>query len=119
MGDIVYIGAVAVETTSILTASKVAAAAAKKNATHGTIEVGGKPYRWATIQQYEQHQGFVNGIHEGHDNIRPPVNCPVCRTTLFDGLVIKSRIVRLTATGGEAKCRCKRWVPLPIAYTPV
>jgi len=47
-----------------------------------------------------------------------PVVCE-CGHTVFDGLVIKSRVVRLLPRGGgEAKCRCKRWVPVPISYAP-
>lgn len=48
--------------------------------------------------------------------IRPEVKCPTCRTVLFDGIVIKSRVVRLLPKGAEAKCRCKRWVPVPVTY---
>lgn len=49
---------------------------------------------------------------------RPSVKCPLCGHTLFDGLVIKSRIIRLTRTGAEAKCRCKAWVKMPMRYDP-
>lgn len=48
--------------------------------------------------------------------IRQPVKCPHCRTVLFDGIVLKSRVVRLLPKGGEAKCRCKRWVQVPVTY---
>lgn len=54
----IYIGAIAVETTSILTAAKIAAKAAHKNAVRGTVTVDGKRHRWSTIQQYEYHNGF-------------------------------------------------------------
>lgn len=53
------------------------------------------------------------------DNIRSIIKCPSCTSVLFDGIAIKSRVVRLTQNGGEAKCRCKRWVPVPIAYSPI
>ena len=55
---------------------------------------------------------------EKPQSIRPPVKCPTCRTVLFDGIVLKSRVVRLLPKGGEAKCRCKRWVPVPVSYAP-
>lgn len=41
-----------------------------------------------------------------------------CNHTLFDGIVIKSRVVRLLPRGGaEALCRCKRWVAVPVTYS--
>ena len=41
-----------------------------------------------------------------------------CGHVIFDGIVIKSRVVRLLPTGGiEAKCRCKAWVDLSIRYS--
>lgn len=40
-----------------------------------------------------------------------------CNHTVFDGIVIKSRVVRLLPRGGaEALCRCKNWVPVPVTY---
>lgn len=45
---------------------------------------------------------------------RPDVSCPHCRFTLFDGLVVKTRIVRVLPYGAEAKCRCNRWVKVPV-----
>lgn len=50
-------------------------------------------------------------------SLRPPVRCPACRFVVFDGLVVKSRVLRVLARGAEAKCRCKTWVSLPLAYT--
>lgn len=35
-----------------------------------------------------------------------------CGFKIFDGEVIRSRVVHLQR--GEAKCRCKRWVQVPI-----
>lgn len=61
MSDVVYVGAVAVETKSLIVASKVAAKAATKDAVRGIITVAGKKYRWSTIQQYEYHGGFTAG----------------------------------------------------------
>ena len=55
----VYIGHIAVDTDSILTASRVAIRATQKDAMRGTVTVGGKRYRWSTIQQYEYHDGFT------------------------------------------------------------
>lgn len=49
-------------------------------------------------------------------SIRPEVKCPNCRKTIFDGDVIKSRIVKVLANGAEAKCSCKSWVQLPLVY---
>jgi len=51
-------------------------------------------------------------LHEA----RKAVKCPHCGHTLFDGLVIKSRVVRLTPRGAEAKCPCKAWVAMPMRY---
>lgn len=50
--------------------------------------------------------------------IRTPVHCGACGRTVFDGLVIKSRVVRVLAAHAEAKCRCKAWVPVPLRYFP-
>lgn len=49
--------------------------------------------------------------------IRPQVRCPHCRSVVFDGTVIKSRIIRVLATGAEAKCYCKAWVEVPVSYS--
>lgn len=49
---------------------------------------------------------------------RPPVHCPDCGFKLFDGLVLKSRIIRVFPHGAEAKCRCKRWTRVPVSYLP-
>ena len=48
--------------------------------------------------------------------IRPAVRCGTCDHVLFDGIVIKSRVVRVLAQGAQAKCRCKRWVRVPLTY---
>lgn len=44
-----------------------------------------------------------------------PVQCE-CGRTVFDGLVITTRVVRVFPVA-EAKCRCKRWVRVPVAYS--
>jgi hypothetical protein len=44
------------------------------------------------------------------------VQC-VCGHRLFDGIVVRSRVVRLLPRGGaEALCRCKRWQSVPVSY---
>jgi len=50
--------------------------------------------------------------------VRQRVVC-TCNHTLFDGVVIKSRVGRLLPRGGaEALCRCKQWVTVPVTYSP-
>ena len=51
-------------------------------------------------------------------------NCPrgtvrcECGHPLFDGIVVRARVVRRRPDNTfEAKCRCKRWLPLPLVYT--
>ena len=47
---------------------------------------------------------------------RAVVRC-TCGHTIFDGIVVKSRVVRVLPTGPcEALCRCKRWLPVPLGY---
>jgi len=53
----------------------------------------------------------------GRQSSRPEVHCS-CGFSIFDGEVIRARVVRLVSRGVEAKCRCKRWVPVPLAYAP-
>lgn len=48
---------------------------------------------------------------------RPAVVC-YCGHTVFDGEAIKARVVRVLPTGAEAKCKCKRWVSVPVTYSP-
>ncbi len=49
---------------------------------------------------------------------RPVVRC-ACNSVIFDGLVIKSRVVRVLRHGSEAKCKhCREWVKLPLSYNP-
>ena len=48
---------------------------------------------------------------------RTIVRCE-CGHALFDGLVIKSRVIRVLPNGhGEALCRCKRWKMVPMVYS--
>lgn len=51
------------------------------------------------------------------ETIRPKVRCGTCGTTIFDGLVVKSRVLRVLPKGAQAKCRCKAWVPVPLTYS--
>lgn len=47
---------------------------------------------------------------------RMSVQC-VCGHRLFDGTVVRARVVRLLPRGGgEALCRCKRWQTVPVSY---
>ncbi|TKA91825.1 hypothetical protein FAZ79_00530 [Guyparkeria sp. SB14A] len=50
-------------------------------------------------------------------SIRPEVRCPQCNQVLFDGIVVKSRVLRVLPRGAEAKCRCKTWVRVPLTYS--
>lgn len=56
---VIYAGAVVVETESVSVAATVAAEAGRADAVRGAVVVGGRSYRWSTIQQYERHGGFV------------------------------------------------------------
>lgn len=48
---------------------------------------------------------------------RPEVRCS-CGHTLFDGLMIKARALRILDKGAQAKCkRCKEWVAVPLSYS--
>lgn len=47
---------------------------------------------------------------------RARVRCAACGHVVFDGNAIKSRVVVVSETGAQAKCRCKRWVSVPIVY---
>jgi len=50
--------------------------------------------------------------------IRSEVRCQ-CGFVLFDGDVVRARVIRLLSRGAEAKCRCKRWVAVPLTYAPL
>ena len=39
-----------------------------------------------------------------------------CGFVIFDGEVIRARVVKFVGQGAAAKCRCKRWVPLPFIH---
>ncbi len=50
---------------------------------------------------------------------RQPVSC-ACGHTIFDGLMIKARAVRVLENGAEAKCkRCKEWTLVPLTYAAI
>lgn len=48
---------------------------------------------------------------------RPKVRCSFCGHVVFDGLAVKSRVVVLDDSNAKAKCRCKHWVSVPVAYS--
>lgn len=51
--------------------------------------------------------------------IRSEVRC-LCNHLIFDGEVIKGRVVRVLQKGAEAKCkRCGQWVAVPITYCKI
>lgn len=46
----------------------------------------------------------------------PPVRC-ACGFELFDGQAVRARVLLVQPDGAvAAKCRCKRWVALPLWY---
>jgi hypothetical protein len=49
---------------------------------------------------------------------RPAVQCPGCKTKLFDGEVFKGiSVMRIVDAGIAGMCkRCKHWVVLPLVY---
>lgn len=60
--------------------------------------------------------GGISKVHEGPIGPRLAVQC-ACGHRLFDGIVVRSRVVRLLPRGGaEALCRCKRWQTVPLTY---
>lgn len=49
---------------------------------------------------------------------RPAVRC-TCGHPLFDGQALRARVLLVQPDGAvAAKCRCKRWVRVPLAYAP-
>jgi RNase P subunit RPR2 len=48
---------------------------------------------------------------------RPPVRCSRCGKVIFDGDVVKSRVVKVLDNHTEAKCQCKAWVRVPLSYS--
>ena len=43
-----------------------------------------------------------------------PITCE-CGFRIWDSEVVRSRVLRITPAGWfEAKCKCKRWVSLPV-----
>ncbi len=47
------------------------------------------------------------------------VACERCGFKIFDGLVFRSRVIRIRPDARcEAKCRCKHWQPVPLRHTP-
>lgn len=58
IAPVVYVGTLAVETDSLLIASKVAVSVGEADAVRGVVVLDGQRYRWSTIQQFEQYGGF-------------------------------------------------------------
>ena len=58
----------------------------------------------------------MNHVMGKVESIRPVVKC-ICQHKIFDGLVIKSRVIRVLPDGAEALCRCKKWVKVPLRYS--
>lgn len=49
---------------------------------------------------------------------RKQIRC-VCGHFLFDGIVVRSRVIRVQPRGEvEALCRCKRWQTVPLTFDP-
>lgn len=57
--EVIFIGNVVVETDSLLVATDVAMEAIKKKAVNGVITINGDSYRWSSLQQFNQHNGFT------------------------------------------------------------
>lgn len=47
---------------------------------------------------------------------RTRVICPECKHVIFDGTAVLSRCVLIEDDGAKAKCKCKEWVRVPLAY---
>lgn len=47
---------------------------------------------------------------------RETIRCPYCGKMIFDGDVVKSRVLKVLADSIRAKCQCKNWVELPFIY---
>lgn len=48
---------------------------------------------------------------------RPQLICPTCRKVIFDGLILRGRVLRVrTDDAVEVKCQCKHWVDVPLRY---
>jgi len=49
---------------------------------------------------------------------RREVNCLRCGRNIFNGIVIRSRVIRVLPDGRcQAKCRCAEWQAVPLRYT--
>lgn len=62
---------------------------------------------------------YTPPVHAIHPEPVPlqPVRCPVCRTLIFDGEVLKSPVTRF-GDQSESLCkRCKTWVPVPVVIS--
>lgn len=50
--------------------------------------------------------------------LRPPVRCQ-CGAVIFDGQLVRARVIKLHGQQALAKCKCKRWLPVPLQYRPL
>lgn len=49
---------------------------------------------------------------------RAEVRCRTCNFKVFDGLMLRTTIIRVLPRGAEGKCkRCKAWTPVPVTYS--
>lgn len=48
--------------------------------------------------------------------LRPKESCPYSGFEIFNGVVVRSRCVKLMVRGGVAKCRWKKVVEVPVGY---
>lgn len=47
--------------------------------------------------------------------LRTPIVCE-CGREIFDGQIVRARVLRVVPSV-QAKCRCKRWVSVPLKLT--
>lgn len=71
--------------------------------------------------RHRDHGGIGIGAPDKIDLYaqKPAVACG-CGSEIFDGEMLRVRILRVLPAGVEAKCRsCKAWVRVPLAYQPL
>lgn len=44
------------------------------------------------------------------------VACPHCARVVFDGGVVRARVLKVLDHGCMAKCQCKAWIRVPLVY---
>lgn len=80
------------------------------------------------MSEFEQCRRIINGEQSATQSKAPvltltpaplrkpqPVICPHCGFTIFDGDAIRSRCVK--PVEAVAKCRCKRFISVPIVFS--